>query len=100
MKTTRSLISLALLVLAALVAGCSNIPNGEFKDWSHDGNYAVFTSHYEAHGAKKREDGKIVVDSYTGGIKFAGGYGPSDTITGLVIDPKTPPVSVQVLPTK
>lgn len=87
-----------LLILAALVglSGCANIPSGEFKDWTHDGNYGVFTSHYEARGAKKRDDGKIVVDSYTGSIKFAGGYGPSDTLTGLVIDPKVKPEAVPV----
>lgn len=90
------------LILAASLAltGCSNIPNGEFKDWSHDGNYGIFTSHYEAHNAKKREDGKIVVGSYTGSIKVAGGYGPHDSITELVIDPKTPPVAVKLLPNK
>ena len=93
------LLILALALGLGLV-GCSNIPNGEFTNWTHDGNYGVFTSHYEAHNAVKQSDGKIIVGSYTGSIKVAGGYGPSDTITGLVIDPKTPPVSVQVLPSK
>ncbi len=89
-----------LLLLAGLVAlsGCANIPSGEFKDWTHEGNYGLFSTHYEAHGAKKQPDGRIVVDSYTGSVKIAGGYGPSDTITGLVIDPAVKPVSVTVLP--
>lgn len=102
-NTNRSLLFAVLcaaLFALVLTTGCANIPSGEFKDWTHDGNYGVFTSHYEAHGAVKQADGKIVVASYTGNIKVAGGYGPSDTITGLVIDPKAPPVSVQVLPTK
>ena len=107
MKTRNSRLLIISIFLAAFgllclggLTGCANIPSGEFQDWTHDGNYGVFTSHYEAHGAKKQSDGKVVIDSYTGSIKVAGGYGPSDTIKGLVIDPKVPPVSVQVLPTK
>lgn len=98
----RSLVSVFLASIALLFAGCSSaskIPGVSFDSWTHDGNYGAFTTHVEAHGAHKDADGKLHVESYTGSMKVMGGYGPSDTITGLVIDPKdTKPV--EVLPEK
>lgn len=95
MKTTLKLLA---AIAALTLAGCSSIPNGEFTSWTHDGNYAVFATHYEAHNAVKQADGKVMIGAYTGSIKVMGGYGPSDTITNLVVDPKVVPTAVQVLP--
>lgn len=89
--------------IALLLAGCSTsqiakIPNASFGSWTHDGNYGVFSTHVEAHGASKQADGTIHIQAYTGHIKVAGGYGPSDTITDLVIVPGVPLEPLKVVP--
>lgn len=86
MKTIISIFcALALLALT----GCKSLPPGvAFKTWTHDGNYGPVTTHYEATNASKDPaTGKIVVEHYAGHMKVLGGYGVSDTIEGLVIEP-------------
>jgi len=95
-------IILASIVLA-FSSGCSTaqiskIPNASFDSWVHDGKYGIFTTHVEAHGAVKQADGKITIQAYTGQLAVAGGYGPSDTITNLVIDPAAPAAPLAVVP--
>lgn len=92
-----------LLFASLLLGGCSTaqiakIPNASFGSWTHDGNYGVFSTHVEAHGAEKQADGTIKIKAYTGHIKVAGGYGPSDTITDLVVLPGVAPEPLKVVP--
>ncbi len=92
---------LSILGACLALSGCSslkNIPGVEFGSWTHDGNYGVFTTHVEASGATKDAEGKIHLKSYSGHLKVAGGYGPSDTITDLVIDPNKQAPVVNVIP--
>lgn len=90
--------SLPILGTGCSTAQIAKIPNASFDSWVHDGKYGVFTTHVEAHGATKQADGTIKIQAYTGHLNVAGGYGPSDTITNLVIEPGTPPAPLKVVP--
>lgn len=96
-------IPFVLAIVSLAFAGCSTsqiakIPNASFGSWTHDGNYAVFSTHVEAHGAEKQADGTIKIKAYTGSLKVAGGYGPSDVITDLVVLPGVAPEPLKVVP--
>ena len=88
------LLTLLILALGALLAsGCASVqkfPDIACARWVHDGNYGATTTHYEATGVTKDDDGTVRISAYTGHVKVMGGYGVSDTIEGLVIKPKSP----------
>lgn len=99
----KTLIALVIASIALAFSGCSTaqiakIPNASFGSWTHDGNYGVFSTHVEAHGASKAPDGTIHINAYTGNLKVMGGYGPSDTITDLIIIPGPAPEPLKVVP--
>ena len=100
MKTLFALfiVSVSLGLSGCSTAQISKIPNASFGSWTHDGNYGVFSTHVEAHDASKSPDGTIHINAYTGSLKVMGGFGPSDTITDLIILPGAAPEPLAVVP--
>lgn len=89
---------LVILIFAiALLSGCRSFPTIACESWHHEGNYGFVTTQYDAKNVVKLSDGSLRVETYSGNVKVAGGYGVTDTITGLVLTPKQaaaqPPVA-------
>lgn len=92
--TVQGWVAFALFLVVCLaclfLTGCRSFPNVEADHWTHDGHYGAFTTHYQADNIRRLPSGALKVETYTGTVTIMGGYGVSDTITGLVITPKEP----------
>ncbi len=100
MKTTRLLLTFALLLAALLATGCQQFPNLACASWHHEGNYGPVTTQYDAKNVMRLEDGSLRVETYSGNVKVLGGYGVTDTIQGLVLSPAQAKTPVPVNPTQ
>lgn len=96
---TRLLLFLALLIVA-LCSGCQQFPNVACASWHHEGNYGPVTTQYDAKNVQRQEDGSLKVETYSGNVKVLGGYGVTDTISGLVLSPAQAKVPAPVNPTQ
>lgn len=78
-----------LIAVALLATGCAApFPNLTAEHWIHQGSYGPVTTNYEATHIVKNEDGSLTVATYSGSIKVLGGYGVSDTVSGLKLSAK------------
>lgn len=86
-RTLGGVFASALLCLA--FAGCASYPPGACDSWTHEGRYGAVATHYEAKDVKA-DGATLKIGQWHGSVTFLGGYGISDTVTGLVVPAKTP----------
>lgn len=83
------LIVTAIVILVVYLSGCAHVPPGALTHWDHKDSYGpFFQDHFSFNGVVKNTDGTLNVSQYEGSWSIMG-FGPTDSIQGLVIDPAT-----------